>query len=247
PSPERDRARAAHCEPLSSNPACVRASLPAASRSTLPSSPPLPRLSPFAALYHPLPPSIHHPPDAPGGVVGDVKRSVRSLGHPHRPVLGHVLVGMPEAFGERLVRSPGLAVLERDEHHAVAGLRQGSPVPGSVERNEGAAAVALGELRARVEDEPVRRPVRRERDGRLLLLRAGSDASAVAAVLGSEHEVAELDVVVAVRPSEVVALVDGKELLRWLLGALLQAVEFRPVLAELVAAVLRRPQLAVRR
>ena len=58
---------------------------------------------------------------------------------------------------------------------------------------------------------------------------------------------AELQVMIAVRPAEVVALVDPEQLLRRLLGILRVVEEFRPILSQLVTAVLRAPQLAVRR
>src|SRR6185437_3655841 len=117
-----------------------------------------------------------------------------------------------------------------------------------MERDERAILVSRWKIRARVEHEPVRRPVPGEYRGRLLLLCALLRLLAVAAVLRRQYQVMRLQRVVAVGPAEVVALVDLHQLLRRILGAVL-GVE-RPVAvwtAELVAAVLRRPELAVER
>src|SRR6185312_3096879 len=117
-----------------------------------------------------------------------------------------------------------------------------------MERDERAILVSRWKIRARVEHEPVRRPVPGEYRGRLLLLRALFRLLAVAAVLRRQHQVMRLERVVAVRPAEVVALVDLHQLFSWILGAVL-GVE-RPIAvrtAKLVAAVLRRPELAVER
>src|SRR3989442_7788350 len=124
---------------------------------------------------------------------------------------------VPEAVGERLGRPQGLPVLERDERDAVALLRQRRPVPRAVERDERAAAVAGGGLRARVEHESIWRPVRGECDGRLVLVSATIDLPPVAAVLRREHEATQLDVVIAVGPAEVVAFVQREQLLGRLL------------------------------
>src|SRR5947207_13763857 len=128
---------------------------------TLPPLPPLCRL---------LPPFVHHPPDCPGRVVGDIQRSVRPHRYAHRPVFGPSGVLLPEAVRERLVAAHRLAVLERHERHPVARLRQRRAVPGAVNRDECAAAIALGELCPSVERQAVRGPVARERHERLLLV-----------------------------------------------------------------------------
>src|SRR5207237_10326058 len=57
----------------------------------------------------------------------------------------------------------------------------------------------------------------------------------------------ELEVVIAIRPADVVALIHPQQLLRRLLGALLDSEQLGPVLSQLVAAVLRGPELTVRR
>src|SRR5688572_11549907 len=54
-----------------------------------------------------------------------------------------------------------------------------------------------------------------------------------------------IDRVVAVRPAEVIAGLDADELLGGVLGALLRIVELRPVLKQLVAAMLRCPESPV--
>src|SRR2546425_7309865 len=81
--------------------------------------------------------------------------------------LSRLLHGSREPVGEDLVASRGLPVRERDEHDVVAALREGCAVPRAVKGDERAAAVVSRKLGAVVEDERVRRPMRREhRDGR---------------------------------------------------------------------------------
>src|SRR5690242_905627 len=83
-----------------------------------------------------------------------------------------------------------------------------------------------------------------ERDRRRLV---GADAdllAAVAAVFGSEHELVLILVEVALRPAVIAALLDGDDLLGRQIRALLHRVELRPVLRELIAAVLGRVKLA---
>src|SRR5450432_2272280 len=113
-----------------------------------------------------------------------------------------------------------------------------------MKRDGGAALVLRGELRPVVERERVRRPVRREVRDRLELLVAVTDRlPAIAVVLGREHQLLLRGVEVALRPPVVAALHDLEQLLRRKIGALLRRVEPRPVVAELVAAVLRGVEL----
>src|SRR5207302_10753830 len=206
-----------------------------------------PRLFPLSRSPAFSPAFIDDPPDPPRRIVGDVQRPVRPLRQSHGPVLRPGTVLVPEPVGERLVGPHRFAVLERDEHDAIARLRQRRAVPGAVKRDEYAPPVGRGELRARVKQQAVRRPVAGERECRLFLLGAPPYLLAVAPVLRREHEVAELEVVIAVRPPEIVPLIDAQQLLRRLFRALLGGEKFWPVLEELVATVLRGPQLAVRR
>src|SRR5437879_12709585 len=162
-------------------------------------------------------------------------------------MLGSRRVLLPEAVRERLVAAHRFAVLEGHERDPVARLGERRAVPRAVYRGARPAAIALRKLGPRVERQAVGRPVSRERHGRLLLLGAPPDLLAVAAVFRRQHEMAELQVMIAVRPAEVVALVDLEQLLRRLLGILRVVEEFRPILSQLVAAVLRAPPLAVRR
>src|SRR5664279_4275193 len=113
-----------------------------------------------------------------------------------------------------------------------------------MKRDEGAALVLRGELRPVVERERVRRPVRREIHDRLDLLVAIADRlAAIAAVLGREHQLLLRGVEVALWPPVVAALHDPEQLLRRKIRALLWRVEPRPVVAELVAPVLRGVEL----
>src|SRR6185312_8123554 len=116
----------------------------------------------------------------------------------------------------------------------------------AVEGEEGAIAVACWELLSVVERQVVGCPVSREGGGRSELVRAQSDLLAVAAVFGREQELPLHFVVVAVGPAVVAAVHDVHELLGWQIGALRRGVQLRPVLAELVPAVLRRVELMVR-
>src|SRR5881409_917294 len=188
------------------------------------------------ALCRPLPPLVHHPPDPAGRVVGDVQGAVGAYGHTHRPVLRTGAVLVPEPVRERLVRPDGLGVLERHKHDTIAGLGQGRAVPRAVKRHEGPVAKPRGELGAPIERESVRRPMPRKRDQRLLLVLAASDRLAVAPILGAEHQVTQLGVVVAIRPAVVVPLRELEELFRRLFRALLQREQLGPVLAQLIAA-----------
>src|SRR5690606_27438782 len=147
-------------------------------------------------------------------------------------------VGAREAGGEVLVSSGGRVALEWDEDDAVAVLRQGRPVPRAVERDERATPVASRELGARVEQQPVGPPVTRKREDRLLDVRTAARITAVAAVLRREDLPAELEVVVAVGPAEVVPTVDADELLGGSLRALLVREQVGPEHAQRVAPVL---------
>src|SRR2546422_9923585 len=154
---------------------------------------------------------------------------------------------LPEAVRELPVAAPRLAVLEGPERDAVTRLGERRAVPRAMERDERAAPIVLGELAARVERQAIGRPVSRERQQRLLLVLAAAHLLAVAAVLRREHQVAELRVVIAVGPAEVGTLGELEELLRRLLGALLDGEQLGPVLAQLIPAVLRGVQLTRRR
>src|SRR5262245_8395768 len=73
-----------------------------------------------------------------------------------------------EAAREFLERRARGAAVERHERHDEAGLDR-LAIPGAVERDERALFELRGKRGPGVEHEPVRRPVRRERDERGLL------------------------------------------------------------------------------
>src|SRR5436190_5265875 len=196
--------------------------------------------SPDTASARPLPPLVDPSPEPAARIIRDVQRAVGPLGEAYRAVLGL------ESVGERLVTASRHAVRERHEHDAVPRLRQRRAVPRAVERDERAAPVARRELVTRIEDEAVRRPVAGECEQRRLLVSAAPDLLAVAAVLGCQHQVAELRIVEAVGPAEVVLLLDLYHLLRGLLGALLEREQLGPVLPQLIAPVLHGVQHAGR-
>ena len=80
------------------------------------------------------------------------------------------------------------------------------------------------------------------RDRRLRLVALADRLAAVAAVLGRQHELLLLAVVVALRPAVPGALLEIEHLLGREVKTLLGGVELRPVLVQLVAAVLRHVQ-----
>ena len=81
-----------------------------------------------------------------------------------------------------------------------------------------------------------------EGNGSLLLGAHPNRLAAVAAIFGGEHQLL-LDIVeIAFRPAEIVALLDLQKLLGRQVRALILVVELRPVLVELVAALLCRPE-----
>src|ERR1700756_340552 len=75
------------------------------------------------------PPFIHHSPNRPARVVGDIQRTVRPHGHAHWAVLRSRGVLLPEAVRERLVAAHRLAVLEGHERDPVARLGERRAVP----------------------------------------------------------------------------------------------------------------------
>ncbi len=152
-----------------------------------------------------------------------------------------LLHGAGKTVGEDLILPRGLAVRERLEHDVVALLRERRAIPRAMECDEGTAAVARRELTPVVEGQVIGRPVAGEDRDRSSLLRTDADGlSAITPVLGRQDQLALRVVEVAFGPPIVGAALDAHQLLRRQIGALLGLVECRPVLRELVAAVLRR-------
>src|SRR5437660_11302376 len=153
-----------------------------------------------------------------------------------------------EAVSEDLVAAGGPAAGEGLKHHVVAALRKRRAVPRSVECDERTLVVAVRELMAVVEDEVVGRPVRGEdREGAAPLRTRPDGLPAVAAVFRGEHQLTLGPVEVALRPPIVGAALHPHQLFRRLVGTLLWPVKARPVLAQLVPAVLRRVDPDARR
>src|SRR4051812_43210252 len=105
-----------------------------------------------------------------------------------------------------------------------------------MESDEGTAAIGGRELRARIEDDRLGSPVAWEGCNGRLLRRASADLLAIAAVLGRQDRLSLLLVMVAVRPAEIVSLVDLHHDLGRKLRALLGCEA--PVVRQLVATVL---------
>ncbi len=159
-------------------------------------------------------------------------------GRPMRRLPG-LLDGAGEAVGEHDERTRWLAVVERLEHDIVAFLRKRRPVPRAMEGDEGAALVGVRELHAVVYLEIVGRPVRRKPRDWTALLRTGADGlAAIAAVLRGKDQLPLVGVEIAFRPAVIRALIQLQQLFGGLVGALLWPVQVRPVLRELVPAML---------
>src|SRR6516162_5002323 len=96
-----------------------------------------------------------------------------------------------------------------------------------MEGNESTALIGLWELRGFVDLQIVRRPVSgKRRDRRFVLIAVADFLTSVAAIFRGEHELL------------LCAVVEDHDFLRRKLPALLRGVELRPVLMQLVAAVL---------
>src|SRR5690348_3739956 len=109
-----------------------------------------------------------------------------------------------------------------------------------MEGDEDAATVWRRKLLSGIERQVVGRPVRRERGEGVELACADADLPAVAAVFRCEHELAVNAIVVAKRPTVIAAPNDVHHLLRGQIRTLLRSEELRPVLSELIAALLGR-------
>src|SRR5205814_5175613 len=95
------------------------------------------------------------------------------------------------------------AVGEGLERDVVAVLRHRGTIPRSVERDEQAAAILGRELRAAVEHQIERRPVRGKADDRRGELRAAAGLLAVSTVFRIEQQLLLSVIEEAVRPAEV--------------------------------------------
>src|SRR6185503_12147563 len=109
-------------------------------------------------------PLVDDAPDAATFVVGDVERSVWSQREAGWTVGRAIwlLVRAREAIGEdlELRRVDGLTCRERDKRYVVPSLWSRRTVPRPVKCDESAAVIVGREFRARVEHDPVRRPMR---------------------------------------------------------------------------------------
>src|SRR5262245_37503116 len=105
-------------------------------------------------------------------------------------------------------------------------------------------SVGCGKLLSVVEEEGIRSPVGREDRNRVSLLRARPDRLAtITSVLWGKNALLLGQVIVALGPPIVGAALQLHQFLRWLVGPLLWRVEARPVLSQLVAAVLGSKEL----
>src|SRR5208283_1629082 len=108
-----------------------------------------------------------------------------------------------------------------------------------VKRDECASPIGIRKLMPIVECKIVGSPVRREKRDRASLLRARPDRlAAVATIFRSQHQLLLDSVEIALRPAVVGALLQSQQLFGWEIGALLRPVKFRPILGQLITAML---------
>jgi hypothetical protein len=148
-------------------------------------------------------------------------------------------VGPGGSIGENHVIAGLLAIGQWLEDHVIAALRQRRAVPGPVEGDERAAAIGLRKLAAVVNQHVIRRPVSGKRGDRSLFAVANAGRlAAVAAIFRRQHELVLVLVEVAFRPAKIGALMQLDHFLGRRVGALLDRVELRPVLRQLVTSEL---------
>src|SRR6516225_7225101 len=147
-----------------------------------------------------------HPPDAAVLVVRNVERPVRSHREPGRTICRPARLF--ECSGETVCESNrgpgGLAVLERLKDDVVATLRRGSAIPRSVESNKGPALISRGEGLSGVDQKIIGGPMcGKECNGRLFVRANANLGTAIAAVLGRQHEFLLRSVEIAFGPAVV--------------------------------------------
>src|ERR1700730_11260788 len=114
-----------------------------------------------------------------------------------------------------------------------------------MESDERAANIGLWKLRAFVELEIVRCPVRRKRNQwRFGLIANAGLLATVPAVLWSQHQFVLRRIEIAVRPAIPRAVFDDHHFLGRKLKSLFGGVEFGPILVQLIATVLGDKQSA---
>ncbi len=147
--------------------------------------------------------------------------------------------------GEDDVGSGRFALGHWLEDDVIAALRQRRAVPRPVESDERAVAIGLGKLGAVIDQQVVRRPMAGECRNRSKLLGADSNRlAAVSAILGRQHQLFLILVVIAFGPAVIAAFAKLHNLFGRQVDALLHGIELGPVLRELVAPVLGRKQMA---
>src|SRR4029079_3400412 len=90
-----------------------------------------------------------------------------------------------------------VAATKRYKRDVVTLLRAGCPIPRAMECDEGPVLVVRRKLGACIERQAIGGPVRAEECGGCLFGRAVAGFLAVAAVLGSQHELLQTSVVIA--------------------------------------------------
>ncbi len=149
------------------------------------------------------------------------------------------LDGPGEPVGEYFARTRRAIALQGLEHHVVAALGIGRPIPGTVEGNEHPVAVMSGKLLMVIEHCAIGGPMRGE--GRDRTRFAGADTNLFApvpAVFRGQHELALHRVVVAFWPTIVAALLQQNQLFGRQRRFLLRLIQVGPIGMQLVSSVL---------
>src|SRR5690606_34454676 len=152
---------------------------------------------------------------------------------------GMVILDVPEreVVDELAPLAADLLSFERNEHDGVATLRKRRTIPTPMKRDEGAASILRGERTPVIEQKIARRPMRGERDDRILILAWRRGRLPVAAILRRDHSLAASNVEVRVRPAIVSAFAHQMHLFGDCLRVVLFAEVLRPQRVELIAPV----------
>src|SRR5439155_13965279 len=175
------------------------------------------------------------------GTLGQPRRSSRSTLRPLRARDG------VESVGERCERAGRTIETKWREHDAESGLRQGSAVPGAVERDEGTTAILRRKLTAHIEQHSVRRPVTWECHQCCSLIPALTGLLSVASILRRQHQSFAIDIVIAVRPTVISAPIDSHQFFARILSALFDGKKVWPVVMQLIAPVNGCIQIPIQR
>src|SRR3569833_1030495 len=188
---------------------------------------------------------VRDTPNAALDVVRDIKRAVRTHGKPGGSVCcaTRCFLGSGKTVSEDDIVAGGLTIAHRLVDDVVTSLGSRRAVPGAVKGHEGAATIGLRELRARIDQQRVRRPMRGEDGDGCSLLRAESNRLAtVAAVFRREYQLVLKAVEIAAGPTIVRPGFQLHDFLSGQSSSLFGAIKVGPALVELITTVLGNVQ-----